>query len=284
MRIGTGSRPARNGRLTMSDGEYAELADLVKREFGLDLLETKRVLVTERMAPRVRATGSDGFGGYLRLVKSTAGAAEMDRLLSSLTTNVTQFFREAHHLDRLRNRELPALAARARSGGRVRIWSAGCSSGQEPYSIAMTVLDLLPEAGRLDVRILATDIDSAILARAGEATYSAAEIATLPESARKKFTLASENGQTGLRKEVRDLVTFRQLNLVKPLPFRGPFDAIFCRNVAIYFDIPTQTALWSRFADVMASGAILCLGHSERLTGPASDLLSHDGPTTYRRL
>jgi chemotaxis protein methyltransferase CheR len=203
-------------------------------------------------------------------------------MLAALTTNVTRFFREPHHFDHLRDTVLAPLIARARAGGRVRIWSAACSSGQEPYSAAMTLLAAAPDAVELDIRILATDIDPNVLAEGREGTYAEHLLAGVPDDFHRRWVKPAGLGRALLSEELRALVAFRQLNLIGDWPMQGRFDAVFCRNVAIYFDDDTQQRLWSRFAERLQPGGVLYIGHSERVAGPAATQLRADGVTTYR--
>ncbi len=265
-----------------TDRDFGTIAEMVKRDYGLHLEPAKKSLVYSRLARRLRARGLSSFADYCRLLQSEAGE-ERERMLSALTTNVTQFFREAHHFDLLAREVLPELIARARAGGRVRIWSAGCSSGQEPYSIAATVLELCPEASRLDLCILATDVDAEILARAEAGLYPAEELSGLSAPRQKQLFAEAAGSLRQVRTDVRRLVRYRLLNLVGEWPMSGSFDAVFCRNVAIYFDKPTQERLWSRFGQRLGPGAFLFIGHSERLNGPAADDFVTAGVTAYRR-
>ncbi|MDB5438435.1 MAG: chemotaxis protein, partial [Caulobacteraceae bacterium] len=183
----------------------------------------------------------------------------------------------------LRAQVLPGLIQRARSGGRVRVWSAGCSTGQEAYSCAMTILQVAPDAGRLDIKILATDIDPNVVAEGRTGLYRDSLMDGVPVDQRGKAFERDSSGGWQAREEMRDLVTFKELNLIGDWPMKGGFDVIFCRNVAIYFEEETQNRIWSRFAGLLAPGATLYIGHSERVAGPASSQLTPDGITTYRR-
>ena len=210
---------------------------------------------------------------------------ERQKMLAALTTNVTRFFREPHHFDHLRTRVLPRLAERARAGARVRLWSAGCSTGPEPYSIAMTLLEVLPEAVELDVRILATDIDPNVLAEAREGLYSDQALEPAPTEGRRRwFKPEKGSGQLMWRaaETLQSLIAFRELNLVaQPWPMKGRFDAIFCRNVMIYFDEPTQREVVRNLANRLEPGGQLYIGHSERVA-PEERRLASDGLTSYR--
>ena len=269
------------GSVGMSGADFRRIARTVQDEFGIFLPDVKKDLVYSRLLKRVRHLRLADFTAYCDLVESPAGNAERMEMLSALTTNVTNFFREMHHFDLLRDEVLPPLLQAARQGRRVRLWSAGCSSGQEPYSIALTVLSLLPDAARHDVRILATDVDPPVLGRARAGVYPATDGNAIPEAMLSQFAeITSEGLRIG--DAARALVTFAPLNLMSDWPMRSTFDVIFCRNVAIYFDAPTQVRLWQRFTAIMAPRAHLMIGHSERISGPADALLENVGFTAYQ--
>lgn len=268
-----------------SDAEFRAIADLAQRQFGLNLAESKKPLVYSRLSKRLKARGVAGFPEYLALLDRSEEEDERLQLISALTTNVTSFFRENHHFEYFRKTCMPDLIAKAQDRKRVRIWSAGCSSGQEPFSIAMTVLDSFAQAGSHDVRVLATDIDPKIVRKAQCGQYSDAEAEGIPPALRSEWVtpMPDRPGHWAMAEPLRSLITFRELNLMSGWPFRGPFDAIFCRNVAIYFDQPTQQALWQRFGDMLEPGGHLFIGHSERVTGPATGALAGIGITSYRK-
>ncbi len=268
---------------SLTDADFAAIAAMAMQDFGLHLTIVKRELVYSRLLKRLNHLGIGQFHDYCRFVQSPQGTDERQAMLSALTTNVTHFYREGHHFTLLRDKILPPLIDAARRGGKVRLWSAACSAGQEPYSLAFTVLDLCPEASRLNIRILATDVDPEILRRAQTGTYPVEELKAIPEAARRHVDPV-EGATFGIGAQARALVTFGNLNLIEAWPVKGPFDLIFCRNVAIYFDKPTQARLWARLADLMTPGAHLCIGHSERVAGPAEPLLRPAGVTTYRRV
>lgn len=268
---------------TLTDDDFAVIADMAMRDFGLYLTLAKRELVYSRLLKRLNHTGIGQFHDYCQFVQTPDGAGERQAMLSALTTNVTHFFREDHHFVLLRDKVLPPLIEAARKGAKVRIWSAACSAGQEAYCLAFTVLDLCPDAARLNIRILATDVDPQILQRAEAGVYPAEELKAIPEPAQRHIDKQDSTSFT-IGPKARELITFGNLNLIETWPVKGPFDVIFCRNVAIYFDKPTQSRLWTRFADLLTPGGYLCIGHSERVAGPAEPILRPAGVTAYQRL
>ncbi|WP_036255501.1 CheR family methyltransferase [Methylocapsa acidiphila] len=277
------------GEFTLSRADFRQIASMLHADAGIHLPESKAALVYSRLAKRLRALGLASFRDYCALVAGNEGLDERQKMLAALTTNVTRFFREPHHFELLEKQVLPPLLDAARSGERVRLWSAACSSGQEPYSIALTILSLMPDAGRLDVKVLATDIDPNILAEAQRGVYSESVIDAVPAALRARwFTSLRGDHRRGAPKSysvgeaLRELVAFRELNLIGPWPMKGLFQAIFCRNVVIYFDEATQAKLWSRFAPMLSPGGRLYIGHSERISGPAAALFESEGVTAYR--
>jgi len=262
----------------MTAEDFASIASILHATSGISLSPSKTSLVYSRLAKRLRILGLESFRDYCKLISGSDGVDERQAMLAALTTNVTRFFREPHHFDYLR-KLMPDLAARAKRGGRVRIWSAGCSSGEEPYSIALTVLAMLPNAHELDVKILATDIDPVILAKAKDGLYSREALEPVPADLRKYFDSVEAGRQFSPIASVRDMIVFRELNLIGPWPMTQKFDVIFCRNVAIYFDEPTQDKLFGRYAESLNPDGRLFIGHSERVND--ARFLS-DGLTAYR--
>jgi chemotaxis protein methyltransferase CheR len=272
------------GEFVMTAEDFAYITHVLRDSAGISLGAGKATLAYSRLAKRLRKLGLQSFADYCALIATPAGADELQAMVAALTTNVTRFFREPHHFDMLAAEFEGRLGDRARRGDPVRIWSAACSNGQEPYSAAMTILDVLPEAGGLDVKILATDIDPNMLAEAREGAYSAEAAQPIPAAMRTRFgTPGGDRAAFTVGRAVRDLVVFNALNLIGPWPMRKKFDVIFCRNVAIYFDDPTQERLWSRLADACAPSGLLCIGHSERISGPAEQRFELCGLTSYRR-
>lgn len=252
----------------ISDREFEAISDLVKSLCGINLHEGKRELVRARLAKRLRALNMASFDDYLRYVRE-GREEETVEMLDVLSTNLTSFFRENDHFEYLSDQVLPAAAQR----GRLRVWSAGCSTGEEPYSIAIQVAEALPHLrapARCDVRVLATDLSTHVLRRAQAGEYPEARLRGLSQAVLARYftPLRSEDEpRFRVREEVRSVISFARLNLMDPWPMHGPFDVIFCRNVMIYFDKPTQQELITRFAQLLSPGGTLFIGHSESLTG-----------------
>jgi chemotaxis protein methyltransferase CheR len=273
------------GEFMMSVDDFRRIAEMIYSDAGIYLQEAKATLVYARLAKRLRVLGLTNFGEYCELVAGPRGQAERQEMLAALTTNVTRFFRESHHFEHLKSHVLPPLLKQAAHGGRIRIWSAACSSGQEPYSIALTILSVVPDAAAHDIKVLATDIDPHILEVGKKGVYAESLLTDVPSDLRKRFFEPHRgDGQQQWRvsEALRSLVAFRPLNLMQDWPMRGAFHAIFCRNVVIYFDEPTQQRLWSKFVPRLEPGGWLYIGHSERVSGPAVTQLSSDGISTYR--
>ena len=272
-------------RHCLTQEEFQRLSDAVYDHCGINLHQGKKELVDARFAKVLRASRFQSVGEYIDFVLEHREDAEFYTLIDALCTNVTKFFREMGHFDYLGKVFLPALLAQKRKLQRARIrgWSAACSSGEEAYSIAMTLLDGLPERTPVNVKILATDISNNMLAKARQGTYARAQISTVPTAIQNKYLVASTRGRESVYEPVdavRDVVQFAYLNLIEPWPFKGPFDFIFCRNVMIYFDKPTQQRLVNRFYDLLNRGGTLYTGHSESLAG-ISHKFHYVQPTIY---
>jgi chemotaxis protein methyltransferase CheR len=262
--------------------DFRQIAAMLHADSGIYLSEQKESLVYSRLVKRLRALGLSSFKDYCALVADSAGVDERQKMLAALTTNVTRFFREPHHFHYLRDTLLPPLLQAAKRGGRVRIWSAGCSKGQEPYSIAMTLLMMMPEAPGHDIKILATDIDPYVLQEGRDGLYDKNELDDMPKAERTRFfSPVSGGAQYSVSDDMRRLVSFKELNLIGQWPIKGPFHAIFCRNVVIYFNEDTQAKIWNRFSQLLVPGGLLCIGHSERLSGPAQPRFKPTGTTMY---
>lgn len=278
-------RPRGSGEaiLTLSDADFATLAALIHRETGIVIGEAKRSMLISRLARRLRELRLQDFAAYTDLLASPEGEDERSALISAITTNVTGFFREPHHFDTLA-RLAPDLLARAKAGGRVRLWSAGCSTGQEACSIAATLLDAAPDIARHDVLILATDIDPKVIEQARSGRYERRLLGEAPPLALRRFAEDGPvPGQIRIVPALHDMIRFEVLNLLGPWPFQGSFDVIFCRNVLIYFDAETRCRLLQRLAARLRAEGTLFLGHSERLDGALEPYFAPMGWTEYRR-
>ncbi len=269
----------------LDGASFQAIADLAYRESGLQLVAEKSSLVQSRLRHRIIELGMDSFQSYSSYVCSPQGAAERPHMISALTTNVSHFFREQHHFDILAQDILPRNIERVRQGGRFRIWSAGCSNGQEPYSIAMTVLEAYPEMLSFDFKILATDIDEEVVNFATKGLYPERLIRGVPQHLTRKYFEEDNSGSEkvyGVNDTLRSKIFFNKLNLLSSWPMKMPINVIFCRNVVIYFDAKTQNQLWPKFSGILAADGKLFLGHSERIADPENSGFITDGPTSYR--
>jgi chemotaxis protein methyltransferase CheR len=267
----------------LQDGDFRHIVKLVMDTAGIVLGEKKRAFVQGRLGRRLRILGLSDFAQYCRLLESPDGDTERLNLINAITTNHTAFFREPHHFDYLTKTVIPEIAeAQGNGPGRLRIWSAGCSTGEEPYTIAMALRGSQPALANWDVKILATDLDTNVVAHAAAGIYDAERLESIPASCRKRYVTDQPDGQALMNDELRSLIMFAPLNLLESWPMRGPFDVIFCRNVVIYFDKPTQRRLFDRYADMLKPDGWLFVGHSESLMAVTSRF-NLVGRTIYRR-
>jgi chemotaxis protein methyltransferase CheR len=261
---------------------FQRIAEMVRQEARIELPPSKITLVHSRLSRRLREHRLTSFGDYVALVQRDA--EERAAMIVALTTNHTHFFREKHHFDHLSATALPILRDRA-ARGPVRIWSAGCSSGEEVYSIAMCLLG--PDRtsaswlGRADVKLLATDLSPPVVEATRRAVYAEADVRPVPDAYRRHWLKPQGNGKVAIADEARRLVTARVLNLFGPWPMKHRYDVIFCRNVMIYFDDAAKAELEARFVEMLAPGGFLYVGHSERLIGAAASRMSPCGQTIY---
>lgn len=271
------------GEAELGLAEFQAIAAMMMHEARIKLTDAKMTLVHARLSRRLREHGLPSFRDYVKLVREDP--VERAAMVTALTTNHTHFFREVHHFDHLRETVLPGLRERARRGP-VRIWSAGCSSGEEVYTIAMCLLGTERSgAGWLksgDVRLLATDIAPPMVAATARGVYPAAAAAAIPDVYRRLWMQETPAG-LAMVDEARSLVTARVLNLFGDWPMRQLYDVIFCRNVMIYFDDDAKRELEQRLVAQLAPGGTLYIGHSERLVGPAQTGMEPVGQTTYRK-
>lgn len=267
----------------MSDRQFDFFRDLAKAQAGITLPDYKRNMVYRRVSKRLVALDLRDFGSYEALLSAPGGEAEIEFFVNALTTNKTEFFRENHHFEHLVSVVLPSVVKRQETSRKLRLWSAGCSSGQEPYSIAMTLAEAMPDLSRWDAKILATDIDTGILEQGRKGSYPAAEIHEIPPLLRQKYIEAQADDGGRMRYALRSLITFNQLNLHGAWPMTGKFDVIFCRNVIIYFDKPSQCRLFDRFANLLNDGGYLYIGHSESLY-KVTERFRSIGQSIYQRI
>ena len=275
--MGPAATASVSGEFDFGDPDFERVRKLIYQYAGISLSESKRQMVYSRLGRRLRALNLQRFDDYLDHLES-GDPSEKEAFVNALTTNLTAFFREPHHF--------PILAEHARkAGGRpLTVWCSASSTGEEPYSIAITLLEALGSSP--PVRILATDVDTNVLDKAAQGVYPLDRVEKMPSEQVRRFFLrgtASRNGMVKVRPEVRELITFRQINLLATnWSLRGPLDAIFCRNVMIYFDKPTQYGILKRFAPLLHAQGLLFAGHSESLHH-AADLFRLRGKTVYER-
>lgn len=260
----SGSVGASFAPLTISDTDFRRLADFVKSNYGIDLTK-KRQLITGRLSPTIRKMGYQNFTDFVDHLLREKNQDEITMLLNKLTTNYTFFMREQEHLDYFRNRIIPELVRRHQRDKVLSIWSAGCSTGEEPYNLSMYLFDYLgSHAAQWDTRILATDISARALATAKKGIYELPD--TIPNEWKRKYFTPNADGTFTVSRAVRDNVIFQPFNLMDPIHFKRKFDVIFCRNVMIYFDQPTKDALVHRFYDATVPGGYLLISYSENIS------------------
>ena len=264
--------------LSLSDSEFERIVQRVLQQTGIVVEPHKRQMIFARISRRLRELNLTTFSSYLDLLEAGSNAEENQAFINAVTTNLTSFFREIHHFEHLSDKVVKP--ADARNQTRLRIWSAGCSTGEEPYSIASTLESNL-SANRPDFKILATDLDTRVLEIAQSGSYEDKRSDTLPDMMRK-FTSKTADKFT-FNSEIRNRITFRQLNLLGHWPMKGPFDVIFCRNVLIYFNQATKTQIVARFADLLPAGGFLYLGHSESIQNSHPQLKAL-GHTIYQKV
>jgi len=248
---------------TQDDFDF--LREIVTRTTGIVAPDDKYTMYYSRLARRLRTLGLADFAAYRQYLK-TNQETESIELVNAVTTNLTSFFREGHHFEYLQNTIIPEKLKR--NDFRLRIWSAGCSTGEEPYTIAIALSDAIPDMARWDIEILATDIDSNVLKTGSSGVYDAGRVTDLDQGLlRRYFKKGSgpNSGKVKVNPALRELINFRQLNLLHEWPIREKMDIIFCRNVVIYFDKETKSRLVDRFADQLVEGGTLFMGHSESL-------------------
>jgi chemotaxis protein methyltransferase CheR len=266
--------------IRMTDAEFAELTGFVKQTYGIDLTK-KRVLIESRLAHELHQRGFTNFHQYLDAVRSDKTGSEVTTMLNKLTTNLSFFMRENEHFTYLAQQVLPFFE-KTRKNNEFRIWSAGCSTGQEAYNIAMVIDEYFgSRKGKWDTTILATDISMRVLSKAQQGIYTEAELKDLPPAWRTKYFTALPKGNYQVCDRIRKEVVFRPGNLMEPFHFKRPFDLIFCRNVMIYFDAPTKDSIINKFYDWTSPGGYLFIGHSESVG--SNTRYSYIQPAIYQR-
>ena len=276
--------PPLDAAVTCDDASFRRIAAILHAETGINLPRDNSSLVVARLVKHLRRLRLDDFAELVDWIEVPEHADDRAQVISALTTNTTHFYREGYHFDVFVRELLPRLKQEAKAGSRVRLWSAGCSSGEEVYSLAATLLHHWPEAPRADLRILATDICADVLHSAEAAIYPRDRLDAVPGPIRDLMLSETPAGEDMVRmpEALRALVSVRYLNFVQPWPTRGPFQAIMCRNVAIYMDEDTQTRVFTGLADQLAPQGLLFIGHSERLPANLAHRLTLIDRTTFR--
>lgn len=276
-------KPSGEHEFSFTRRDFETVRALAQRHAGISLGELKANMVYSRLGRRLRALGIHSFAQYLTHLQEDE--AEVPRFLNALTTHLTSFFREAHHFRYLEGVVVPELVKANAQKRRIRVWSAGCSTGEEAYSIAMTLREGIPDGHSWDARILATDLDTDVLEHARRGIYQGERIQAIPERLKRRWLRRGQGSQAGLFRiapQLENMVSFKRLNLIGDWPLRGPMHVIFCRNVVIYFDKETQRRLFDRFADLLVDDGYLFVGHSETLY-KVTDRFELIGNTIYRR-
>jgi len=253
----------------LREEDFQLISRLVKKNSGINLHSGKVELVKARLGRRMRELGLRSYGEYLERVRNDVSGEEFTAMLDALSTNVTQFFREPDHFDYLSKVIVPKLIGRPRPGP-LHFWSAGCSSGEEPYSLAIALAESVPQELLGAVKILATDLSTRVLAEAATGIYDQEKLAGLPSHVVNRYFQKAQSGRKlrfQILPEIRRRVVFSRLNFMEHWPMRGPFEVIFCRNVMIYFDKQTREQLVERFWEILAEGGSLFIGHSETFSG-----------------
>ena len=277
-----------NFEFKFSDDEFKTIVNMVFEKTGITIQPHKKNMIYGRIVKRIRTLTLNSFAEYIKFLKSPNSGTEIIDFTNAITTNLTKFFREMHHFDHLVKKSLPEKITKNSSNRRLRIWSAGCSAGMEPYSIAMSLLRAMPNAHSWDAKILATDIDTNMLQTGSEGIYKEEDAKGIPQEYMDKYVELFADGNSGRKNikmslKLQRLISFKQLNLMDRFPMKGPFDIVFCRNVVIYFNKETQKVLFDKFAEVMDIGSYLYVGHSESLHN-VTDRFEIVDKTTYVRV
>ncbi len=279
----------RDQAMQLAEDDFKFICQFVYQNTGIVLNDSKREMLYRRLTRIVRDRKLDSFSDYCQLLR-VQGDKEKDFFINAITTNLTSFFRENHHFEYLTREEFPALIKSKVAGSngkkRLRVWSSASSTGEEPYSIAITLLEAMKnELANWDIKILATDIDSNVLAKGKAGVYDVNRIEDIPQKLKQNYFFqgcGKSSQSVKVHEKLNNIITFKQLNLLQDWPMKGPFDVIFCRNVIIYFDKKTQQELFSRYYEMLTPGGLLFLGHSENL-GHYQQYFSNVGRTIFRK-
>jgi chemotaxis protein methyltransferase CheR len=280
------SHPGPFHPVEMTDADFGKISRLVYEVCGINLTESKKELLKARLGKVIRQGAFRSFRDYCEHVLNDSSGEELVCLLDAVSTNFTSFFRESQHFDYLRNEFLPEAVDRKKGqGNKLRFWSAGCSSGEEPYSLAIAVLESLDYPESWDLKVLSTDLSSKVLKVAAAGIYPQERIRSIPVPVVRKYFLKGENewkGYVKVKSSLKKHISFERLNLMETFSFSESFDCIFCRNVMIYFDKPTQAALLGRFFRYLSPGGAFLIGHSESLAG-IQHSFRYIKPAIYRK-
>lgn len=267
--------------MKINDQDFMRFVNFIQKNYGIDL-NKKRHLIETRLNTTIKELGYDNFTDYVNFIINGKSVKDIEKMLNKVTTNYTYFMREKEHFSYFIKEILPSLVSRKKDRS-FNIWSAGCSSGEEPYTISILLKEYLgSSASKWDTRVLATDISQRVLSAAQKGIYEKQALKDVPETWKKKYFRGVEGEKVQMSQDIRNNVIFRPFNLMDPIRFKKKFDVIFCRNVMIYFDQPTKNALTERFFDATAPSGYLLIGHSETLdknTTPYSYIM----PATYQR-
>lgn len=266
-----------------TEKDFLRVKKVVYDFAGIDLNDSKKNLVYNRLAKRIRFLDMNSFSGYLDYVEEQ-GEAEFVHLINAITTNLTFFFRENHHFEYLANQVIPMLLEKNKASKKIRIWSAGCSTGEEPYSIAIVLKEVVPQGW--DARVLATDLDTNVVQTGQTGVYKIDRLKGVSDERKKRWFLKGSGAREGyvrVKPELQQIIDFGQINLMNEWPIRDAIDVIFCRNVVIYFDKETQARLFDRYANLLPDNGHLFIGHSESLY-KVCDRFELLGQTIYRKI
>ncbi|MDR1210500.1 MAG: protein-glutamate O-methyltransferase CheR [Clostridiales bacterium] len=266
----------------ITDKEFHRIRDFIKINYGINLSDEKKSLIFSRLCPVLKAARIDDFTQYFDFLAADRTGEAVATFINKITTNHTYFMREPDHFDLLRDEILPFIEKRHGAEKDLRIWCAGCSSGEEAYTIQMVIKDYFRNKPGWNTEILATDISTAVLTKAVKGVYSAEALGPLPAKWKESYLVPRGKSHMEICGAVKRDVTFRKFNFMDKLPFIKPFQAIFCRNVMIYFDSETRARLVAKFYDCVEPGGYLLVGHSESLNGDASGF-KHVAPAAYRK-